>query len=354
VSAGFPLPAERGPAWLERAGPESDIVLGTRARLVRNLRAFPFPHRASEAELGTVWADLGPRLVGTRALEGGWRLDLEHVDPAGLRVLRESLLLALPGNAPLGSRGLALARDLDRAALVNGQDHLHLAAFRAGFEPDGACRDVMELDAELEAGVDWAFAEDFGYLTASPTDVGTGLHLSALLHLPGLVLAGEIDKILNAMRQLQFYVRGLFGDGQMVRGALFRISNLITLGRDEAEITEDFARHVGRVLKYERLARQQFQDRDPLGLDDMAGRSLAMLRHARLMTAQEGFDRLSSVRLGVSLGILPPLAPGLLNRALVVQQSGHLEAAAGRALEGRERSAARAALFREMFAGQGD
>ncbi len=152
------------------------------------------------------------------------------------------------------------------------------------------------------------------------------------------------------MRQLQFFVRGLFGDGQTVRGALFRISNLITLGRDEDEIADDFRRHVGRVLKYERLAREQFQDRDPLGLEDMAWRSLASVGSARLITAQEAFDRLSSIRLGVGLGILPHVPPGVLNRALVAQQTGHLELSAGSRLEGRERSAARAAFLRELFA----
>jgi protein arginine kinase len=314
---------------------------------------FPFPHRASEAQLGTIRGLLGPRLATLPALEGGWSLALEDHSALELRALREMLMLAQSGDAPRQERELVLGSRLDRAALVNGRDHLHLAAFRPGFDPQAARQDVLSMDGELEHGVDWAFAEDFGYLTASPTDVGTGLHLSALLHLPGLVLAGEIDKILNAMRHLQFYVRGLFGDGQMVRGALFRISNLITLGRDEEEITEDFARHVGRVLKYERLAREQFEDRDHLGVEDMARRSLAVLRNARLITAQEGFDRLSSVRLGTSLGILPPLSPGLLNRALVVQQSGHLELVAGEKLQGRQRSAARASLFREMFAPQG-
>ena len=353
MSRAFPHPDQHRPHWLETAGPDSDIVLGTRARLVRNLRGFPFTHLASEAQLGTIRGLLAPRLASLASLEGGWSLALADHSPLELRVLREMLVLAQPGEAPRVERELVLGPKLDRAALVNGRDHLHLAAFRPGFDAAGARQDVLDMDADLEPGVDWAFTEDFGYLTASPTDVGTGLHLSALLHLPGLVLAGEIDKILNAMRQLQFYVRGLFGDGQMVRGALFRISNLITLGRDEEEITEDFARHVGRVLKYERLARDQFQDRDPLAVEDMAQRSLAILRHARLITAQEGFDRLSSVRLGAALGVLPPLSPGLLNRALVAQQSGHLERVAGERLEGRARRAARAALFREMFAPQG-
>mgnify|MGYP000149148901 CR=1 FL=1 len=247
MTGSFPHPEKQPPRWLEEPGPEADIVLGTRARLVRNLDGFPFPHLATEAQLGTVRGLLAPRLASLEAFAGGWNLALDDHSPLELRVLREMLVLAQPGDAPRLERGLVLGPDLNSAALVNGRDHLHLAAFRSGFDPDAARREVLAMDAALEPNVDWAFAEDFGYLTTSPTDVGTGLHLSALLHLPGLVLAGEIDKILNAMRQLQFYVRGLFGDGQMVRGALFRISNLITLGRDEEEITEDFARHVGRV-----------------------------------------------------------------------------------------------------------
>lgn len=349
----FPGTKELRPRWLENPGPESDIVLATRARLVRNLHGFPFPHLASEVERGTILGDLSRRVALLGSMAGGWDLTLDELDPLQVRVLRELLLLSLPGGSPLETRGLVMSSKLDRAAVINGRDHLHLAAYRPGFDPEGSMKDVLGMDSELEGGTNWAFAEDFGYLTSSPTDVGTGLHLTALLHLPGLVLSGEIDKILNAMRQLQFYVRGLFGDGQTVRGALFRISNLITLGRDEEEICEDFARHVGRILKYERLARNQFQDRDPLGLEDMAFRSLAVVEKARLITAQEGFDRLSSIRLGVGLGVLPPLSPGLLNRALVAQQSGHLDLAAGHALQGRDRSAARAALLREMFTTQG-
>jgi len=353
MTPSFPHPDTDRPVWVDSPGPESDIVLATRSRLVRNIHGFPFPHLASDIERGTIRGDLGRRLAALAVMNGGWDLALEELDPLQVRVLREMLVLTLPGDAPLESRGLVMSKSLDRVALINGRDHLHLASFRAGFEPEGAMKDVLGMDSELETGGNWAFAEDFGYLTASPTDVGTGLHLTALLHLPGLVLSGEIDKILNAMRQLQFYVRGLFGDGQTVRGALFRISNLITLGRDEEEICEDFTRHVGRILKYERLARNQFQDRDPLGLEDMARRSLAVVESARLITAQEGFDRLSSIRLGVGLGVLPPLSPGLLNRALVAQQSGHLDLSTGQVLKGRDRSAARAALLREMFAPHG-
>jgi protein arginine kinase len=247
-------------------------------------------------------------------------------------------------------RHLILSRRSNQLGMVNENDHLRLVAFRAGLDPDGTLADALRLDEHLEKEVQPAFAEDLGYLTASPGDVGTGLHVSVLIHLPGLVLAGEIDKVLNALRQLQFSVRGMMGQGTMVRGALFRVANLITLGRDEEEIVQDFLTHVGKIIIYERSARQQLHDRDSLALEDLAHRSLATVGRARLMTAQETFDHLSNIRLGMGLGILEPLHPGLLNRVLVQQQPGHLEVASGRPLNHLEKSAARAALLREVFA----
>ncbi len=171
-----------------------------------------------------------------------------------------------------------------------------------------------------------------------------------MLHLPGLVLVGEIEKVLNALRQLQFSVRGLFGEGSAVRGALFQISNLITLGRDEAEIADDFRAHVGKIITYERSARDQLYGRDHLGIEDMVHRSWAILANSRVITAQEAFDCLSNVRLGVGLGLLPAVDPGRLNQLTVEHQTAHLEIEAGRSLSGRDKGACRAALMREFFA----
>lgn len=341
---------QRNPTWLDGAGPSSDIVVSTRARLARNLKAFPFPHHASEVELGTIFGDLSRRLTLHPAFVDGWFLDLARLTP-NMRTVLQEMNLASPALVKTPQhRGLAVSADLCHSVMINEEDHVRLVSFRAGLEPGAALKEVLELDTALESEIDPAFDEDLGYITASPVDVGTGLHVSALIHLPGLVLAGEIDKVLNALRQLQFSVKGLSGEGGTVRGALFRISNLITLGRDEQEIAEDFQLHVGKIIIYERSARDQLFGRDSLGLEDMAHRSLAAVRQARLITSQETFDHLSSIRLGTGLGILEPLDPGLLNRILLQQQTAHLELVAGRRLSGREKSAARAALLREAFA----
>lgn len=343
---------KRQAVWLDARGTAGDIVISTRARLARNLKAFPFPHHASTVELGTIYGDLARRLPGFPPFSGGWMLNMAELDVTMHSALREMSLASSALVKNPVHRGLILSPDLALSGMINEKDHVRLIAFRSGFEPAGALVDVLRADDFLDEGIETAFAEDLGYLTASPVDVGTGLDLSALIHLPGLVLAGEIDKVLNALRQLQFSVRGLSGAGNTVRGALFRVSNLITLGRDEMEIAEDFKIHVGKIITYERAARDQLYARDSLGMEDMANRSLAAVRSARLITAQETFDHLSGIRLGSGLGLLEPVDLGLLNRVLVQLQTAHLELAAGQVLAGREKSAARAALLREVFAAE--
>jgi len=342
----------RDPDWMDKAGPDSDIALSTRARLARNLPDFPFPHNASPVELQAILTDLSRRVGRLPGFTGGWHLDFSALTPVQRQALSEKLLVSLRLVNRPDHRGVVLARDLARAALINGEDHLRLQAFQAGFAPEAALTAVMALDDELELEMEAAFSAEWGYLTASPTNLGTGLRLSALLHLPGLVLVGEIERVLNALRQLQFSVRGLFGEGSAVRGGLFQISNLITLGRDETEIADDFRIHVGKIITYERLARNQLYGRDHLGVADMVERSRAVLANARIITAQEAFDCLSNIRLGESLGVLRVTSPGSLNHVTIHQQTAHLELAAGRELSTREKGAARAALLREFFAGE--
>lgn len=339
----------RVPSWLDARGPSGDIVVSTRARLARNLKTFPFPHHASVVELGTIYGDLARRLPKFPAFSGGWLLNMAELDATMHTALREMNLASRELVTDPQHRGLVISRDLALSGMINEKDHVRLVAFRAGFDPDGTLSDVLQLDDFLDSAIDPAFAEDMGYLTASPVDVGTGLDLSALIHLPGLVLAGEIDKVLNALRQLQFSVRGLSGDGGTVRGALFRISNLITLGRDEMEIADDFRIHVGKILTYERAARDQLYARDTLGIEDMAHRSLAALQSARLITSQETFDRLSHVRLGASLDVLGGISPKLLNTALIGHQTAHLEHFCGGPLPGKSKAEARASFLRELF-----
>ena len=336
--------------WLAGDGPQGDIVLATRARLARNLAGFPFPHRADAAALATITADLGRHLRRLREFSPGWTVDVAACETRSRQLLREKMLAGANLLAVPEHRALVAGHDLAHIALLNAEDHLQLCAWRSGFAPAEALAAALAMDDRLAGAFEPAFSEDYGYLTSSPGNVGTGLRLTAVLHLPALVMADEIDKVLNALRQLEFGVRGLAGEGRTVRGALFRIGNLTTLGRDEAEIAEDFNAHVGKVIIYERAARELLLGRDRRALEDLVERSRATLGHARLMTSQEAWDSLSLARLGAGLGLIPGPGWGVFNRLLVRHQGAHLELAAGRIIDGRGKSAARADLLREFFA----
>ncbi len=345
----FHTPFPQTLPWLEPSGPAVDIVLSTQGRLARNLSGSHFPTQASPEDKKLVRDKLLPVLAMEPSFRQGWSLELAELKKEQLALLKEKHLLGLLEATKDHYRHLLVSAGEAKTVFINGQDHLRLSSYQSGFQPQKVVQEVQTLEDFLDRDLDFAFQSDFGFLTANPANAGTGLRISVLMHLPGLILTGEIDKILNALRQLRFGVRGFWGRDGSVRGALFLITNLVTLGRDESEICSDFEFHLGKVIRHERTARQQLFAKDSLGLEDLAQRSLAVLQRALLMTAQEGIDRLSNLRLGIALGMLPELGFGPLNEAMIRMQSAHLEVAAGHSLSVTEKTEARAALLREIF-----
>lgn len=337
------------PAWLAGEGAAAEVVLCTRARLARNLSDRAFPHQLDEEQLNTIRRDATEHILAVPLFADGWGLDLAVLEPLQREALLEAHLASRDLLREPEGRALVVSRDRGHAVMINEEDHFRLQAYRDGFAPLDACRAVLECDSLLESELPPAFDDELGYLTACPTNVGTGLRLSVLIHLPGLVLSGEIEKILNSLRQLQFAVRGFEGEGSAARGALFQISNLASLGSNEEEMARGFARHVAKVIHYERLALEKLYDRNAMGMEDLAHRALSLLQHARIMTGQEALDRLSQVRMGVLLGILPRMAMGHLNRALIHMQSAHLQLRAERTVDPAERGHLRADLLRDHF-----
>ncbi len=337
--------------WLAGSGPAAEMVVSTRVRLARNLAGVRFPHRDGQTQLNRQRRQLTDQLLRCRSFRDAWALDLAVLDPWQRRALVE-MHLASPDllREPEG-RGLLVTRDRSRAVMLNEEDHLRIQVFHSGFDPLATCSEALGCDAELESELEYAYSEEFGYLTACPTNLGTGCRLSVLMHLPGLVLGGEIEKVLNSLRQLQFAVRGLYGEGSAVQGALFQISNLTTLGRSELDLANEFARHVAKVVQYERMALDRLYQRDPVVIADLAHRSLALLQNARVLSSQEAFDRLSQVRLGVVLEILPPISMGLLNLALVQHQAAHLQLQADQPASRQELRRLRADFLRRLLKG---
>lgn len=335
--------------WLSGTGPAADMVVSTRVRLARNLAGVRFPHRDGQTQLNRQRRTLVEQIRRCPSFKDAWAFDLAVLDQWQRRVLLEMHLASVDLLREPEGRGLLVTRDRARAVMINEEDHLRIQVFHAGFDPLASCSEALGCDAELESELEYAFCEEFGYLTACPTNVGTGCRLSVLIHLPGLVLGGEIEKVLNSLRQLQFSVRGLYGEGSAVQGALFQISNLTTLGRSELDLANEFARHVAKVAQYERMACERLHQRDPVAVADLVHRALAVLQQARQMSSKEAFDRLSQVRLGVVLEVLPPISMGLLNRAIVQQQSAHLQLQSESAGMPANRGELRARFLRELF-----
>ena len=277
---------QEGMPWLDASGGAADVVVSTRVRLARNLAGAAFPHREDEDQLNRRRRDLAARLERCPTFAGAWSLDLAILDELERKALVEMHLASPDLLREVEGRGLVISSDRRRAVMLNEEDHLRIQVFRAGLDPLAACAEALRCDAELENELDLAYSDEFGYLTACPTNVGTGCRISVLIHLPGLVLSGEIEKILNSLRQLQIAVRGLFGEGSAVRGALFQISNLATLGRSEQDLVAEFSRRVAKVVQYERMALERIHNRDRLAVEDLCHRSLALLRHARVLTGR--------------------------------------------------------------------
>lgn len=340
---------DRSLDWTSGAGPDADIVVTSRARLARNLQGYPFPQRAAEDDLERVLETVRAAL-DTVISEGDVSIaEVEELAPVERRRLHERHLVGREfATAKQGRRHSALAMWTDGSAglLVNEEDHLRLHAIRSGFDIEDAWLAVDRLDERLGSLLAFAFHHEYGFLTACPTNVGTGLRASVLVHLPGLVLTKEIRKVLEGIGQVGLTYRGLYGEGSEVVGNLFQVSNQTTLGKQEDELIAHLGRVVKKVVDYERSARSMMLREAPGVLEDKVGRAYGILRYAQSLSTAEMMNLLSALRLGVSLKLLKSPRVQTLNEILVFGQMAHLEAAAGRALSGSEADASRAAYVR--------
>ena len=344
--------------WLDGAGPSAGLVISSRVRLARNLAAHRFCGRNAPADREAVLRQVERAAADIGVLAGGnwYRLDAL---PRQTRLWLHERQLAsreLAGLDPTGQvrSGAAVLTAGARAVMCNEEDHLRIQAFAPGFALEEA-RDAAELlDSELGHRVSFAFHPEFGYLTGCPTNVGTGLRASVLIHLPALVLTREIGKVLQGLAQVGLTHRGLWGEGSEVRGNLFQLSNQTTLGKSEAELIEHLGRLVTEVMGHEERARQVLMRDAPLLVEDRVWRAWGLLRHARLLAVEEGLNLLSGVRLGVDLGILPAVGWTTLNRLLVLVQDAHVARWAETGLDDEALPAHRARLVRGMLDEEND
>ncbi len=336
--------------WLSGVGPMSDIVISSRIRLARNIAGFPFLSKATP-EQRTELADQLRRQIDRPATNGEWTyVDMDSIDELDQRILVERHLISRQHADLQGSRGVSISDDGSASVMVNEEDHLRIQVLRSGLQLDEIWDEISRVDDRLEGKFDYAFHPRYGYLTACPTNVGTGIRVSVMLHLPGLKLTGEIDRVFRAAKDMRLAVRGLFGEGTEATGDFFQVSNQVTLGRTEEEIIDDFKHIViPKIIDYENRARQMLVDARALALDDRVWRSYGVLLHARTISSEETMLLFSHLRMGVNLGRITEFDLRAINELFLLTQPAHLQKTHGGRLNGEQRSSARADCIRRRL-----
>jgi protein arginine kinase len=329
--------------WLRGTGPESDVVVSTRVRLARNLADLPFGNRATAAHKTEVVARAKEAIAKSDAPHKLDYLDIPALGPLDRQFLVERQLISreLAGGLD-GPRGVAFDPTESASVMVNEEDHLRLQVLRSGFALDEAWNDIDRLDDALESRLAYAFHTQFGYLTACPTNVGTGMRASVMLHLPALGLTKQIDKVFRALQKINLAVRGLHGEGSRASGDLYQISNQVTLGKSEAKILGEIREVIVTILQYERQARSALMKERKQAEHDRVARAIGTLGSATMITAEETMELLSAVRLGIHLHLLDDIPATAVNQLFIHTQAAHLQKIVGHTLDGEERNAARA------------
>jgi protein arginine kinase len=344
----------RAGEWLRGSGPMSEIVISSRIRLARNVAGSPFLSKCTRHQRQAVEAKVRETILNARIANETLYVDLEAAPELDRQLLVERHLISKPHATAEGARGVAVGENETVSIMVNEEDHLRLQVLRSGLQLEEAWEQINKIDDALESKLDWAFNPRFGYLTACPTNVGTGIRVSVMLHLPALKLTGEIEKVFRAAKDMRLAVRGLYGEGTEATGDFYQISNQTTLGKSEEEIISDFKHLViPKIIDYEHHARKTLTNDKTVALDDKVCRALGILRTARLIASEETLQLLSHLRMGVNLGRIKDLDIRTINELFLLTQSAHLQKIQGRKLEGDVRRAARADFIRHRLGGNG-
>jgi protein arginine kinase len=332
--------------WLRGSGPESDIVISSRIRLARNLAEFPFISRATQSDRTEIENTLRDRVMEMQ--ESG---ELEYVNVNELKVidrqfLVERQLISREHAESEGARGVAIARNEQVSLMINEEDHLRIQVMHSGLDLEAAWNQIDRIDSLLAETVNFAFHPKLGFLTACPTNVGTGLRVSVMLHLPALVITRQIDKVFRSLQKISLAVRGLYGEGSQAMGDFYQISNQITLGKQEIDLVKQVGDIVPVLIDYERRARDFLVRESHENLHDKVSRAYGILRNAQTISSEETMHLLSSVRMGVNLGLIEDLQIPLLNELFIHTQPAHLQKLRGVELDTADRNIERARYLR--------
>jgi len=336
--------------WLRGVGPMSDVVVSSRVRLARNLADQPFLTTAGQGDRAEIYRSVADAILATPIAHDDEVIDLQQIDPVDRHVLVERHLISRQHAAAEGSRGVTIARDETRAVMINEEDHLRMQGLRSGLQLSALWDEMNAIDDALSSRIAFAFDRQLGYLTACPTNVGTGIRVSVMLHLPALRLTKEIERVARAAKDLKLAVRGLYGEGTEAVGDLYQVSNQTTLGKSEESIIQAFTETIiPNIVGYERAARETLVKSHASQLDDRVWRAYGVLAHARRISSGETQTLLSPIRMGLHLGRFAEFEPRMLHELFLYTQPAHLQKLAGRALDEDERAIFRADYIRKRL-----
>ena len=333
------------------AGPDDKIVLSSRVRLARNVRGFPFPGWAKKPERVRACGTIQAAVESLPQMKDGFSESMETLSALDKQILVERHLISREHAAKAVGSGLVISRDESFSVMVNEEDHLRMQSLRPGLQLKEAWRAIDAMDTALESRLDYAFSPELGYLTACPTNVGTGIRVSAMLHLPGLVLAEQVNQIIQAVNRLGLAIRGLFGEGTEALGNVFQVSNQMTLGESEEEIVERLSKVLAQIIEHEENARATLLEKKPKVVFNHIGRAYGILANAHSVSSKEALNLLSLLRLGIDHGLFPGADRTLADHLFILTQPAHLQSRHTDRLSADERDIHRADMLRDTLRG---
>jgi protein arginine kinase len=335
--------------WLSGAGPDSDIVISSRVRLARNLADYPFMNRATPQDRENTKKVLSDRVLEVVPQKDVLAIDIDKLEKIDCQFLVERHLISRELAEIQGARAAVIDTGEKFSIMINEEDHLRMQALQSGLNLQGVWEQINRIDDAIESKVTYAFHEKYGYLTACPTNVGSGLRVSVMLHLPALVITRQIDKVFRSLQKINLAVRGLYGEGSQAMGDFYQISNQITLGRSENDLVKQVGDIVPVIIDYERQAREFLIKESHENLHDRVSRAYGILRTAQTISSEETMHLLSSVRMGVNLGLINDLAIPTVNELFLRTQPAHLQKLTGGELDTSDRNIERARFLRRLL-----
>ena len=334
-------------SWFDGSGPGADIVISSRIRLARNIAGYNFLPRLTHHDQQDILEKLKNIIMSLDIDAKMIFIDVEHASANQQDLLVERHLISRSHARLKGPRGVVIDLNESFSAMINEEDHLRIQCYKTGLQLNECWQQINLLDDLIERKVEYAFSPKLGYLTACPTNVGTGIRVSVMLHLPALKMIGHMDRFFNAAKDMNLVVRGLFGEGTEAIGDFFQLSNQVTLGITEQQTIDKFTNTiVPAIIDYELAARRELIEKKSAMLDDKIQRALGVLRNARLISSQEALFLLGHVRLGVTLGRIEDVSIKTVNELFMLTQPAHLQINKGRSLDPDSRDIERAQIIR--------